>query len=187
MAKNCADVQNIMEAALLVVANADLLRQWVNGDEHASVTLGGVLTPSIRKLVATIDARESAAAQRVIDQGLARIELIARQSANNAAEAKEHAERACACAQQAGNFAEAAAGQANRAGTYAGIAAGEANRAREEADRAEAFNPEALRLHVNHQFSHIALTDAVQAERLWKLQQRMARLEAQDATTGDNP
>ena len=97
--QNCTDIARLHECALLVVANADLLRQWVNGDEQTDVTLGGKLTPSIRKLVAEIDVRESAAAQKVIDAGLEQIAQLGDDIEARAAAEADRAERAATLAE----------------------------------------------------------------------------------------
>lgn len=50
--------------------DANLLHEWTHGDETASVALGGVDTPSPRKLMHELDLRESAAAQAAIAAGV---------------------------------------------------------------------------------------------------------------------
>ncbi|MFT4301692.1 MAG: hypothetical protein QM579_08060 [Desulfovibrio sp.] len=47
----------------------DLLRRVVHGTETETVSLGGVSTPSVRKMMADIDVRESQTAQIAIAQG----------------------------------------------------------------------------------------------------------------------
>lgn len=73
---DCTQFEDLFESALLVIANAKKLRDWVNGDEFTDVELGGVLTPTLRKLVADIDARESEAARKVIEAGVRDIERL---------------------------------------------------------------------------------------------------------------
>lgn len=53
-----------------------LTRRFVQGSDTETVPLGGVDTPTIRKLCRDIDARESAAAQVTINQGLTQIQQV---------------------------------------------------------------------------------------------------------------
>lgn len=91
---DCAQFENLYECALIVIANAQKLRDWVNGDEQTDVELGGEMTPTIRKLVAMIDARESEAARLVIEQGLRDITAIKEEAADAAQEAADAAQEA---------------------------------------------------------------------------------------------
>lgn len=75
----CTDGKEIVAAAADLQKFADLLDEWLNGDETHFVMLGGKETPSIRNLVAMIDARESQAAQVAIDGGLQQIVLARNQ------------------------------------------------------------------------------------------------------------
>lgn len=50
--------------------DANLLHAWTHGDETASVALGGVDTPSPRKMMHELDVRETAAAQAAIAAGV---------------------------------------------------------------------------------------------------------------------
>lgn len=84
--QNCQQFEGLQESAALVIGNAEKLRDWVNGDEQATVVLGGKATPSIRKLVHDIDERESNAAKLVIDAGIANITAI-KEAAISSAEA----------------------------------------------------------------------------------------------------
>lgn len=52
-------------------ADADAVNAWANGDETTSVSFGGTPTPSPRKMMHDLDARESAAAQAAIAAGVA--------------------------------------------------------------------------------------------------------------------
>lgn len=91
---DCSQFENLYECALIVIANAEKLRDWVNGDEQTDVELGGEMTPTIRKLVATIDARESEAARLVIQKGIQDITAIKEQATDAAQEAKDAAQEA---------------------------------------------------------------------------------------------
>ena len=62
--------------------DSDLLHEWTHGDEAATVVLGGVATPSPRKMMHDLDERESAAAQAAIAAGVT--------AAGNSAAAAEH-------------------------------------------------------------------------------------------------
>lgn len=96
---DCSQFADIYEAALLVIANADKLRAWVNGDEESDVELGGTMVPTIRKLVAIIDARESAAAKEVIAKGIKDVNALKAETAELVDEAKDAAQRAEEAAQ----------------------------------------------------------------------------------------
>ena len=72
----CKDGNEIIIAAKDLQKLADLLDEWLNGDESTFVMLGGKDTPSIRNLVAMIDERESQAALQAIDGGLQQIVRI---------------------------------------------------------------------------------------------------------------
>lgn len=96
---DCTQFEDLYTAALLVIANAEKLRDWVNGDEQTDIELGGKLTPTIRKLVGTIDARESAAAKEVIAKGLADISLLKSETQELVQQAEDAAERAEEAAQ----------------------------------------------------------------------------------------
>ena len=50
--------------------DANLLHAWTHGDETESVSLGGVITPSPRKMMHDLDVRETAAAQAAIAVGV---------------------------------------------------------------------------------------------------------------------
>ena len=75
----CKDGNEIIIAAKDLQKLADLLDEWLNGDESTFVMLGGKDTPSIRNLVAMIDERESQAALQAIDGGLQQIVLARNQ------------------------------------------------------------------------------------------------------------
>jgi len=110
MAQDCTKLENLHEAALLVIANAQLLRDWVNGNETASVTLGGRLTPSIRKLVADIDARESAAASRVIETGKKGVQQLLREGTQSLSDMITAAASEADRAERAADMAEVCSG-----------------------------------------------------------------------------
>lgn len=107
---NCQAFEGLQEAALLVIANAEKLRDWVNGNEEAEVLLGGVLTPAIRKLVATIDARESQAAKNVINQGVKDMTILKDMAEQQAAISQTRAEEAREAARKAQEMAEGVRG-----------------------------------------------------------------------------
>lgn len=67
----CRDTsQDLLQVAKDLEKYRDLLDLWLNGDETQSVLLGGVLVPTIRKLVHDIDERESQGAQAIVDEGI---------------------------------------------------------------------------------------------------------------------
>ena len=68
MAMDCSDIEGLLEAATAITVYRDLLDKWLHGTETEDVLLGGVLVPTLRKLVATINERESQAAQEVVDE-----------------------------------------------------------------------------------------------------------------------
>jgi len=79
MATDCKDLESLHQSALNIIADAGLLNTFVNGDESTTVEIGGQQTPSIRKLVADIDARESSAAQTIINNGTEAINALTQQ------------------------------------------------------------------------------------------------------------
>lgn len=67
----CRDTSNDLLSVAKDLENyRDLLDLWLNGDETQTVLLGGVLVPTIRKLVHDIDERESQGAQTIVDEGI---------------------------------------------------------------------------------------------------------------------
>lgn len=119
MATDCKDLESLHQSAVNLIADAGLLNIFVNGDESTTVELGGQQTPSIRKLVADIDARESAAAQTIINNGTEAINALTQQ---HQAELDD--------------TVELAATQAAKAEAEASKAQAEASKAQAEADRA---------------------------------------------------
>lgn len=77
----CSDIQGLMEAAAAVVALRNTLERWLHGSPAEDVMLGGVAVPTLRKLVATIDERESRAAQEAIAEGVAQVVALKTQVA----------------------------------------------------------------------------------------------------------
>ena len=73
----CRDThQDLLDVASDLERYRDLLDLWLNGDETQSVMLGGVLVPTIRKLVHDIDERESQGAQTIVDSGIQGMNVI---------------------------------------------------------------------------------------------------------------
>lgn len=75
----CEDLSSLLEAAHALIAYRNLLDKWLHGTETEDVLLGGVLTPTLRKLIAMIDERESQAAQEVVDEAMQAIVTIRNQ------------------------------------------------------------------------------------------------------------
>ena len=76
MNTGCGDIAKLLEAAHSLVVYRDTIDKWLNGTETEDVTLGGVSVPTLRKMIATIDERESQAAQEVIDEGVSAVVAI---------------------------------------------------------------------------------------------------------------
>lgn len=76
MSTGCGDIAKLLEAAHALVVYRDTIDKWLNGTETEDVTLGGVSVPTLRKMIATIDERESQAAQEVIDEGVSAVVAI---------------------------------------------------------------------------------------------------------------
>lgn len=76
MNTGCGDIAKLLEAAHSLVVYRDTIDKWLNGTETEDVTLGGVSVPTLRKMIATIDERESRAAQEVIDEGVSAVVAI---------------------------------------------------------------------------------------------------------------
>ena len=76
MSTGCGDIAKLLEAAHALVVYRDTIDKWLNGTEVEDVILGGVSVPTLRKLVATIDERESRAAQEAIDEGVSAVVAI---------------------------------------------------------------------------------------------------------------
>lgn len=73
----CRDThQDLLQVATDLEKYRDLLDIWLNGDEQTSVMLGGVMVPTIRKLVHDIDERESQGAQTIVDSGIQGMNVI---------------------------------------------------------------------------------------------------------------
>lgn len=112
MATDCKDLESLHQSAVNLIADAGLLNTFVNGDESTTVELGGQQTPSIRKLVADIDARESAAAQTIINNGTEAINALTQQ---HQAELDDKVEVATTQAAKAEADANKAQAEADRA------------------------------------------------------------------------
>lgn len=63
MSTGCKDIAGLMDAAYAIMVLRDTLERWLHGLPTEDVILGGVPVPTLRKLVATIDERESRAAE----------------------------------------------------------------------------------------------------------------------------
>ena len=103
------DKETLVQKIEQLSDDMELLHRAVNGSETETVLLGGVATPSYRKLVADVDARESAAAKTEIAKGVAEAQRIADTAAQTVTEA-------------ASNAVGAATQQAERAKEYADAA-----------------------------------------------------------------
>lgn len=103
------DQETLVEKIDRLSADLSLLGRAVHGTETETVILGGVATPSYRKLVADINARESAAAQDAITAGMGTVQEIADTAAQHVADATHLAvEAATEQAERAKGFADAA-------------------------------------------------------------------------------
>lgn len=76
MSLACKDVAGLTNAAKKLIEYEKILDDWLNKPPYSNITYNGVSIPSLRTLIATIDERESHAAQEVIDEGLAQIVVI---------------------------------------------------------------------------------------------------------------
>lgn len=76
MSTGCGDIANLLEAAHGLITLRSVIDKWLNGTEVEDVVLGGVATPTLRKLIATIDERESQAAQEAIDEGVGAVVAV---------------------------------------------------------------------------------------------------------------
>lgn len=76
MNTGCEDLSTLLESAHALIAYRKQLEKWLHGTETEDVILGGVATPTIKKLVATIDERESQAAQEVVDEAVSTVVAI---------------------------------------------------------------------------------------------------------------
>ena len=103
------DKETLVQKIEQLSDDMELLHRAVHGSETETVLLGGVATPSYRKLVADVDARESAAAKTEIAKGVAEAQRIADTAAQTVTEA-------------ASNAVGAATQQAERAKEYADAA-----------------------------------------------------------------
>lgn len=90
------DQDTLVQKIEQLSADLALLHRAVHGTETETVLLGGVATPSYRKLVADVDARESAAAQKAIDAGVVAMGSSATDAALSAAAAAQSAQIASA-------------------------------------------------------------------------------------------
>lgn len=86
MAMDCSSIEGLLEAATAITVYRDLLDKWLHGTETEDVLLGGVLVPTLRKLVAMIDERESHAAQEVVDEAVQAVVVLRNQMTELAAE-----------------------------------------------------------------------------------------------------
>lgn len=86
MAMDCSSIEGLLDAATAITVYRDLLDKWLHGTETEDVLLGGVLVPTLRKLVATIDERESHAAQEVVDEAVQAVVVLRNQMTELAAE-----------------------------------------------------------------------------------------------------
>lgn len=118
------DKQAITQKMDRLSEDMDLLNRVVHGTETETVPLGGVATPSVRKMIADLDARESAAAQEVIAAGSAQIHTQIAEAVADATATAQHSEvAAVAAAFRAEAAAEVAENVANPATmSTAGIA-----------------------------------------------------------------
>lgn len=76
MSTGCGDIANLLEAAHGLIVLRDTIDKWLHGTEAEDVMLGGLTTPTLRKLINTIDERESHAAQEAIDEGVSTVVVI---------------------------------------------------------------------------------------------------------------
>ncbi len=75
----CDNIASLFEAAHALIGYRETLDAWLNGAETEDVVLGGVATPTLRKLIATIDERESQGAQAVVDEGVSAVMTVKNQ------------------------------------------------------------------------------------------------------------
>lgn len=76
MSTGCKDIAGLMDAAYAIMVLRDTLERWLHGLPTEDVILGGVPVPTLRKLVATIDERESRAAEEAIDDGIRSVVVL---------------------------------------------------------------------------------------------------------------
>lgn len=76
MSLACKDVSGLADAAKKLIQYEKILDDWLNKPPFTNITYNGVSIPSLRTLIATIDERESRAAQEVMEQGIAQIVAI---------------------------------------------------------------------------------------------------------------
>lgn len=93
MNTGCGDIAKLLEAAHALVVYRDIIDKWLNGTETEDVMLGGVATPTLRKLIAGIDERESQAAQEAIDKGVSTVIAIRNSLLTLAEEVSEQVEK----------------------------------------------------------------------------------------------
>ena len=103
------DKETLVQKIEQLSDDMELLHRAVHGSETETVLLGGVATPSYRKLVADVDARESAAAKTEIAKGVAEAQRIADTAAQTVTEAASDAVSAATRqAERAKEYADAA-------------------------------------------------------------------------------
>lgn len=72
----CEEISGIFEATKKLIEYESIFEKWLTGEPYQDVQYNGITIPTLRKLIATIDERESHAAQEVIDEGIAQIVAI---------------------------------------------------------------------------------------------------------------
>lgn len=77
----CKDIAGLTDAAHAIVVLRDALERWLHGGPTEHVLLGGVPVPTLRNLVATIDERESMAAEEAIADGIREVVVLKNQVA----------------------------------------------------------------------------------------------------------
>lgn len=73
MTTDSKDISGLIDAAYALIKLRGTLELWLHGSPWQDVMLGGAAVPSLRKLVATIDERESHAAQEAIADGISEV------------------------------------------------------------------------------------------------------------------
>lgn len=76
MSLACKDIAGLTAAAKKLIDYEKVVYQWLTGPANQNIVFDGVTFPTLRKLITTIDERNSQIAQQVVDDGLAQITVI---------------------------------------------------------------------------------------------------------------
>lgn len=93
MSLACKDIAGLTAAAKKLIDYEKVVHRWLTGPANVDIIIDGVTFPSLRKLITTIDERNSQIAQRVIDEGLAEIVVIKNRMTELASQVQEKVDK----------------------------------------------------------------------------------------------